>query len=130
MRSKGQTEEGLAALGYAETIIFRPGMLWPKGGREERRLVESVAGFFMKNVVAKVFANTEISTDILGQAMMVAGQVGIEGCLRHGVGEMVKLKPMGREVSPFTIRYNFRLGIITDSGHVYNRSCSSRMTTP
>ena len=43
VKSKGLTEEGLALLGYQETIIFRPGMLVIPGGRAEHRLVEKIA---------------------------------------------------------------------------------------
>lgn len=99
MRSKGETESALTALGYKETIIFRPGMLLPVGGRDERRIVESVAGFFMKHIVARVSDNAEIQTDILGKAMMLAGEMGIEACLQHGIGKMQKLGPAGEEVS-------------------------------
>lgn len=42
-KSKGLTEEGLASLGYDETIIFRPGMLVVPGGRPDHRLMESIA---------------------------------------------------------------------------------------
>lgn len=42
-RSKGLTEEGLASLGYASTIIFRPGLLVAPGGRGEHRFAELLA---------------------------------------------------------------------------------------
>lgn len=43
-RSKGLTELGLARLGYADTIVFRPGFL--RGAeRPEKRLTESVIGY-------------------------------------------------------------------------------------
>jgi oxidoreductase len=41
-RSKGLTEEGLAGLGYQETIVFRPGAL-AGTNRSEFRLAERVA---------------------------------------------------------------------------------------
>lgn len=43
-RSKGLTELGLARLGYADTIVFRPGYL--RGAeRPEKRYAESVLGY-------------------------------------------------------------------------------------
>jgi hypothetical protein len=43
-RSKGLTELALARLGYADTIIFRPGFL--RGAqRGETRLAETIAGY-------------------------------------------------------------------------------------
>ena len=42
-RSKGLTEEGLAHLGYDDTIIFRPGFL-AGANREETRTAETILG--------------------------------------------------------------------------------------
>lgn len=42
-RSKGLTENGLAELGYKDTIIFRPGFL-ANAERKGGRLMESVFG--------------------------------------------------------------------------------------
>lgn len=78
-RSKGETEVALASLGYQETIIFRPGMLRPVGGRDEHRTIESLGGIFMKNVVGRFSDNAEISTDVLGKAMMIAGEIDSKG---------------------------------------------------
>ncbi|GAA6017612.1 hypothetical protein JCM11491_005301 [Sporobolomyces phaffii] len=44
VRSKGLTEEGLAAIGYNETVIARPGYLDVPGGRGETRIVEGAFG--------------------------------------------------------------------------------------
>lgn len=41
-RSKGLTENALAALGYSDTIIFRPALL-AETKREDSRIAESVA---------------------------------------------------------------------------------------
>ncbi len=43
-RSKGLTEQGLASLGYTETIVFRPGFL-SQANRSDRRISEN---FFSK----------------------------------------------------------------------------------
>jgi oxidoreductase len=40
-RSKGLTEQGLASLGYSETIIFRPGLLTGVA-RPEPRIAETI----------------------------------------------------------------------------------------
>lgn len=40
-RSKGLTEQGLASLGYTETIVFRPGFL-AQTNRADRRISESI----------------------------------------------------------------------------------------
>ena len=42
-RSKGLTELGIARLGYADTIVFRPS-LFRGGERQDRRIVESILG--------------------------------------------------------------------------------------
>ncbi|KAK9899110.1 hypothetical protein P389DRAFT_44145 [Cystobasidium minutum MCA 4210] len=97
-RSKGETEAALASLGYKETIIFRPGMLQPVGGREAFRLAESLAGFFMNNIVTKFSDNAAISTDTLGRAMKIAGEIGIKACLNLEIGEMHKMGTSGEEV--------------------------------
>jgi len=89
----------LAASGYAETIIFRPGMLRPVGGREEKRLIENIAGVFMHHVVARLSSNAEIDTDVLGKAMVRAGELGIDQCLKNGIGAKTKLGADGHEVS-------------------------------
>jgi oxidoreductase len=98
-RSKGLTEAELTSLGYKETIIFRPGMLRPVGGRDHPRMVEAIAGFFTKNVLSHLSDNAEIQTDLLGKAMMLAGEMGIVVCLKNGFGKMTKLGNAGQEVS-------------------------------
>lgn len=98
-RSKGLTEAELTSLGYKETIIFRPGMLRPVGGRDHPRMVEAIAGFFTKNILSHLSDNAEIQTDLLGKAMMLAGEMGIDVCLKNGFGKMTKLGKDGQEVS-------------------------------
>lgn len=73
-------------------------MLRPVGGRDEHRTMESLGAVFMKNVVGRFSDNAEISTDVLGKAMMIAGEIGIEGCLNHGIGKMHKMGLSGEEV--------------------------------
>lgn len=52
MKSKGLTEEGLAAIGYDETIIFRPSMLAVPGGRAESRILEFMLALVLSPVKA------------------------------------------------------------------------------
>lgn len=113
-RSKGLTEGELASLGYKETIIFRPGMLIPVGGRDHPRLVESIAGFFMKNVVAHLSDNAEIRTDLLGKALVMAGDLGVELCLKHGFGKMTKLGSEGQEVRFKQLYYSRPFVLMTE----------------
>ena len=48
-RSKGLTEQALARLGYADTIVFRPGYL--RGAeRPEKRAIESLVGYVARLV--------------------------------------------------------------------------------
>jgi len=73
-RSKGLTEEGLAALGYKDTIVFRPAMLTGLT-RSESRPLESVARV-LTGVLSHVSSSVEIKVDILAQAMLKAGVSG------------------------------------------------------
>lgn len=43
LKSKGLTEEGIAAAGYDDLIVFRPALLAVPGGRGEARFMESIA---------------------------------------------------------------------------------------
>jgi len=97
-KSKGLTEQGLAKSGYTETIIFRPGFLRVVDGREQHRMMESVFGLLTHHVLSRVSNNAEIDTDVLGKAMVRAGEMGIEACLKSGVGSKEKLEKDGPEV--------------------------------
>ncbi|GAA6038303.1 hypothetical protein JCM8097_003934 [Rhodosporidiobolus ruineniae] len=70
-RSKGLTEEGLAALGYAETVIFRPGFLVVPGGRKEGRLAEQAFGA-VTNLLSTFTPSLQIPTPVLGRALVAA----------------------------------------------------------
>ena len=53
-RSKGLTENGLASLGYSDTIIFRPLML--KGAeRSGSRIAETAFGFVDDSLYGQTF---------------------------------------------------------------------------
>ncbi|GAA5867283.1 hypothetical protein JCM1840_005009 [Sporobolomyces johnsonii] len=71
-KSKGLTEEGLAALGYDQTIIFRPGFLVVPGGRKgDHRLAESLFGK-LTGVLSHFTDSTQIETPLLGRALVNA----------------------------------------------------------
>ncbi|KAM0750498.1 hypothetical protein T439DRAFT_326460 [Meredithblackwellia eburnea MCA 4105] len=78
LKSKGLTEEGLAGIGYSETLIFRPGMLQVPGGRKESRLVENIAGKIV-SLAAHFAPSLEISTPVLGAALVRASVLGTKG---------------------------------------------------
>lgn len=73
-RSKAATEQGLADLGYADTIIFRPGFL-RNTNRAVFRPVEAIAGPI--STVLSLFTDTlQINVDVLGKSMRIAGERG------------------------------------------------------
>ncbi|KAG2364654.1 hypothetical protein BDR07DRAFT_1482270 [Suillus spraguei] len=76
MRSKGLTELGIARLGYADTIVFRPGLF--KGAqRADKRLGETIIGYLTG--AASHFTNIEIYVTVLAKAIMKAGSLGSSG---------------------------------------------------
>ncbi|KAG2072411.1 hypothetical protein BDR04DRAFT_1096635 [Suillus decipiens] len=76
MRSKGLTELGIARLGYADTIVFRPGLF--KGAqRADKRLGETIIGYLTG--AASYFTNIEIHVPVLAKAIMKAGSLGSSG---------------------------------------------------
>lgn len=99
-RTKGLTEQDLASLGY-ETIIFRPGFLRVKGGRSDAATSECVYGYVSKYFVSKLSSQAEIGTDELDIAMVKAGEIGVEGCLKAGLGAML---PLGKDQEKVRIR--------------------------
>ncbi|TDL26625.1 hypothetical protein BD410DRAFT_783713 [Rickenella mellea] len=74
MRSKGLTENGLAALGYADTIVFRPGYL-KNAERGGSRLAETVLAPVM-NALSLVSSSLQIDVEVLAKGMRLAGQLG------------------------------------------------------
>ncbi|KAG1747963.1 uncharacterized protein EDB91DRAFT_1115716 [Suillus paluster] len=76
-RSKGLTELGLARLGYADTIVFRPGFL--KGAeREDKRLAETIFGY-VTGAASYFTSNVEIQVSVLAKGIMKAGIWGSSG---------------------------------------------------
>jgi len=72
-RSKGQTEIGLAKLGYSDTIIFRPGFL--AGAQRGDRPAENIFGF-ITGVLSHVSSSVEIKIPLLAKAICRAGILG------------------------------------------------------
>ncbi|KAG0697934.1 hypothetical protein DFH29DRAFT_1082080 [Suillus ampliporus] len=98
-RSKGLTELGLARLGYADTIVFRPGLF--KGAqREETRLGETILGYVTG--AASYFRFTvEIQVPVLAKAIMKAGILG-----SSGLPSTVGASRAGQEGARFTLIEN------------------------
>ncbi|KAI0296563.1 hypothetical protein B0F90DRAFT_1927204 [Multifurca ochricompacta] len=75
-RSKGLTEQGLAELGYSDTIIFRPAFLKnnEQTAKESRPLAYIVGAF----ATAMSFFNNhwQIGVDQLAKSLLIAGTVG------------------------------------------------------
>ncbi|KII86021.1 hypothetical protein PLICRDRAFT_31535 [Plicaturopsis crispa FD-325 SS-3] len=76
-KSKGLTEQGLAALGYKDTIIFRPGLL-AGTQRSESRIGETVFGY-VTGALSRISSSLEINVATLGKAMVTAGRLGSDG---------------------------------------------------
>ncbi|KAF8202395.1 hypothetical protein BJ912DRAFT_440715 [Pholiota molesta] len=73
-KSKGLTEEGLASIGYTDTIIFRPGFL-AQTKRPDHRFVEGLFGK-LTGVLSYVSSSVEIPVSKLGRAIYLAGKLG------------------------------------------------------
>ncbi|KAG2137645.1 hypothetical protein BD769DRAFT_1435189 [Suillus cothurnatus] len=77
MKSKGLTELDIARLGYADTIVFRPGFL--RGAqRADKRLTETIAGYVI-GAASLLTSNLEIHVSVLAKAIMKAGVLGSSG---------------------------------------------------
>ncbi|BGP19183.1 hypothetical protein JCM10213_005811 [Rhodosporidiobolus nylandii] len=90
-RSKGLTEEGVAALGYPEVFIFRPGYLAVPGGRGESRLAESVFGG-VTNFFSSFTNSLQIPTPVLGAALVNAATKPLDQVKKAPFGQLETLK--------------------------------------
>ncbi|KZV89551.1 hypothetical protein EXIGLDRAFT_740955 [Exidia glandulosa HHB12029] len=73
-KSKGLTENALAALGYSDTIVFRPGLLTETKRAEPRMaetITEAATGFL--NRLTPIF---QMPVPILAKSMLKAGALG------------------------------------------------------
>ncbi|GAA5953716.1 hypothetical protein JCM8115_004128 [Rhodotorula mucilaginosa] len=80
-KSKGLTEEGIAALDYSTTCIYRPGLLLAPGGRAERRIPEYLSTLVIPHLpMGKT--HLSIPTPVVGRALvesaLTAAKVGKE----------------------------------------------------
>ncbi|KAG1801731.1 uncharacterized protein BJ212DRAFT_1286450 [Suillus subaureus] len=96
MRSKGLTELDIARLGYADTIVFRPGFL--KGAqRANKSLAETIAGY-VTGAASHFTSNAEIHVSVLAKAIMKTGILG-----SSGVSPAVGATKAGQEDAWFTL---------------------------
>ncbi|PPQ90052.1 hypothetical protein CVT25_006292 [Psilocybe cyanescens] len=98
-KSKGLTEEGLASLGYSDTIIFRPGFL-AGTNRADHRVVETFFGK-ITGALSYVTSAVEINISTLGKAMAEAGRLGSEA-----LPSAVHPTQAGKEGAKFTVINN------------------------
>ncbi|KAJ6474678.1 hypothetical protein C8R47DRAFT_1221083 [Mycena vitilis] len=95
-RSKGLTEEGLARLGYEETIVFRPSFL-AGTKRSEFRLAEKVATS-IGSVVSHLTSGYQIDISVLARSLVKAGLLG-----SAGLSPAVGATQAGKEGARFTL---------------------------
>ncbi|KAF8589599.1 NAD(P)-binding protein [Ramaria rubella] len=76
-KSKGQTEDRLASLGYSDTIVFRPGFLLSPERRESRPL-ETMA-LWMVTPLSTLTASLGINVGSLAKSIRLAGELGSAG---------------------------------------------------
>lgn len=96
MKTKGEAEEALGRLGFAELIVVRPSFLDDQGARADHRLGERLGlpvarAFFA--VVGKTSRYAPITADAVGKALsrlafdeMKAGVRAVEGAELHALG--------------------------------------------
>lgn len=79
------TEEGIAALGYSHTCIYRPGLLLAPGGRAERRIPEYLSTLVIPHLPMGK-SHLSIPTPVVGRALVESALTAAK------VGKEVKLK--------------------------------------
>ncbi|KAJ6605843.1 hypothetical protein B0H10DRAFT_2076110 [Mycena sp. CBHHK59/15] len=95
-RSKGLTEEGLASLGYSDTIVFRPGLLTGTS-RPEFRLGETVAAA-VTGLLSRVTSSVEIKVATLAQSLVKAAVLG-----SAELPPVAKATQVGKDGASFTL---------------------------
>jgi len=105
LRSKGEMEEGLAALGFAALDILQPGLLL--GWRHEMRPLELAAMAFMPLLnpllVGRRAAFRGISARRVAAAVVGAtrsGRKGVQRYLNPGIDELARLRPSSTAAPP------------------------------
>jgi len=99
IKSKGLTELGLAALGYKDTIIFRPALLVGLN-RPEPRFMENMAGY-VTGFLGKFHRGLEIQVPTLAKAIRLAGTLG-----SSQLPEVAQPTKEGPEGGSFTVLSN------------------------
>ncbi|KAH7910060.1 hypothetical protein BJ138DRAFT_1153802 [Hygrophoropsis aurantiaca] len=93
LRSKGLTEQALASLGYADTIVFHPGVL-KNTERSENRIAETVVGWI--GVCTSGFNATQVP--LLAKSVLNAGRLG-----SFSLSAPVGARTAGKEGARYTI---------------------------
>ncbi|KZT61488.1 NAD(P)-binding protein [Calocera cornea HHB12733] len=76
-RSKGETELALAALGYGETIVFRPAVL--QGATRAVPRYAETAAVYAASAVSWFWDGATIHIKDLAKSIRIAGDVGVAG---------------------------------------------------
>ncbi|GAA5853638.1 hypothetical protein JCM8547_007393 [Rhodosporidiobolus lusitaniae] len=101
-RSKGLLEEGLADMGYKETIVVRPGFLAvPGGGRAGAPWLERMAGNFINALASfssSFFSSLQIATPTLGRALVNAATFAPQQLRTPQYGRLETLQGNGKNV--------------------------------
>ncbi|GAA5929060.1 Fmp52p [Sporobolomyces koalae] len=109
VRSKGLTEEQLAALGYSQTIIARPGYLDVPGGRGESRILETGFGKVM-NLLSTFSDRLKIETPTLGKALVHAA-IATGQLTQYGQSETLK----GSSITSINNAQLMKLGVASET---------------
>jgi oxidoreductase len=113
------TEEGLASLGYSDTIIFRPGGL--RADREKARLAEKLFGV-VTGALSRFSPSFEIRVETLAKSMRIAGILG-----SSALPPAAEATKEGKGDAPFTLISNRgAVGLAkTEEGDTANASAST-----
>jgi len=95
-RSKGLTENGLAALGYSDTIIFRPGFLAGTQRPERDLLISAMTPIF--GLASRFSDKVQIDISTLAKSLVVAGKLG-----SSALPASAQAKKEGKDSASFTL---------------------------
>ncbi|KAH7908321.1 hypothetical protein BJ138DRAFT_1069042 [Hygrophoropsis aurantiaca] len=108
-RSKGLTEQALASLGYADTIVFQPGFL-KNAERPENRIAETALGY-VTGFMSHFSSSVEIGVPLLAKSILNAGRLG-SSSLSASVGA----RTAGKEGALYTIIGNHGATVLGREG--------------
>ncbi|KAF8075184.1 hypothetical protein FPV67DRAFT_1727886 [Lyophyllum atratum] len=95
-KSKGLTENGLAALGYSDTIIFRPGFLAGTQRTHQDLMVSVMTPLF--GLASHFSDNAQIQISTLAKSIVAAGKFGSSALPASALA-----KKQGPDDAPFTL---------------------------